>query len=315
MNQKSKIYIAGHNGMVGSSFVDYFKNLKYKNIITATHQELDLTNQMKTDNFFKIEKPDYVILAAARVGGIHANNTYRAEFLYQNLQIQSNVIHSSHKYKVKKLLFLGSACIYPKYSKQPINEEELLNGPLEYTNEPYAIAKIAGIKLCENYYRQYGDDFFSVMPNNLYGPQDNFDLKTSHVLPALIRKFYNAKVNQDEEVEIWGTGKPLREFVHVHDLVSACIFLIKNLSAGELYNSGVSHINIGSGYEISIKDLAYLLKDKIGFSGDLKFNLEYSDGTPRKLLDCKRLERMGWKPSIKFEEGVEAVYKWFRENC
>ncbi len=315
MNQKSKIYIAGHNGMVGSSFVDYFKNLKYKNIITATHQELDLTNQMKTDNFFKIEKPDYVILAAARVGGIHANNTYRAEFLYQNLQIQSNVIHSSHKYKVKKLLFLGSACIYPKYSKQPINEEELLNGPLEYTNEPYAIAKIAGIKLCENYYRQYGDDFFSVMPNNLYGPQDNFDLKTSHVLPALIRKFYNAKVNQDEEVEIWGTGKPLREFVHVHDLVSACIFLINNLSAGELYNSGVSHINIGSGYEISIKDLAYLLKDKIGFSGDLKFNLEYSDGTPRKLLDCKRLERMGWKPSIKFEEGVEAVYKWFRENC
>ena len=315
MNQKSKIYIAGHNGMVGSSFVDYFKNLKYKNIITATHQELDLTNQMKTDNFFKIEKPDYVILAAARVGGIHANNTYRAEFLYQNLQIQSNVIHSSHKYKVKKLLFLGSACIYPKYSKQPINEEELLNGQLEYTNEPYAIAKIAGIKLCENYYRQYGDDFFSVMPNNLYGPQDNFDLKTSHVLPALIRKFYNAKVNQDEEVEIWGTGKPLREFVHVHDLVSACIFLIKNLSAGELYNSGVSHINIGSGYEISIKDLAYLLKDKIGFSGDLKFNLEYSDGTPRKLLDCKRLERMGWKPSIKFEEGVEAVYKWFRENC
>ena len=178
MNQKSKIYIAGHNGMVGSSFVDYFKNLEYKNIITATHQELDLTNQMKTDNFFKIEKPDYVILAAARVGGIHANNTYRAEFLYQNLQIQSNVIHSSHKYKVKKLLFLGSACIYPKYSKQPINEEELLNGPLEYTNEPYAIAKIAGIKLCENYYRQYGDDFFSVMPNNLYGPQDNFDLKT-----------------------------------------------------------------------------------------------------------------------------------------
>jgi len=315
MNQKSKIYIAGHNGMVGSSFVDYFKNLKYKNIITATHQELDLTNQMKTDNFFKIEKPDYVILAAARVGGIHANNTYRAEFLYQNLQIQSNVIHSSHKYKVKKLLFLGSACIYPKYSKQPINEEELLNGQLEYTNEPYAIAKIAGIKLCENYYRQYGDDFFSVMPNNLYGPQDNFDLKTSHVLPALIRKFYNAKVNQDEEVEIWGTGKPLREFVHVHDLVSACIFLINNLSAGELYNSGVSHINIGSGYEISIKDLAYLLKDKIGFSGDLKFNLEYSDGTPRKLLDCKRLERMGWKPSIKFEEGVEAVYKWFRENC
>jgi len=315
MNQKSKIYIAGHNGMVGSSFVDYFKNLKYENIITATHQELDLTNQMKTDNFFKIEKPDYVILAAARVGGIHANNTYRAEFLYQNLQIQNNVIHSSHKYKVKKLLFLGSACIYPKYSKQPINEEELLNGPLEYTNEPYAIAKIAGIKLCENYYRQYGDDFFSVMPNNLYGPQDNFDLKTSHVLPALIRKFHNAKVNQDEEVEIWGTGKPLREFVHVHDLVSACIFLIKNLSAGELYNSGVSHINIGSGYEISIKDLAYLLKDKIGFGGDLKFNLEYSDGTPRKLLDCKRLERMGWKPSIKFEEGVEAVYKWFRENC
>ena len=316
--------------MVGSAIVRELKNKGYKNLIYKAHDELDLLVQSEAVDFFQQEKPEIVFVAAARVGGINANNTYRAEFLYENLEIQNNIIHLSHKYSVKKLIFLGSACIYPKSSKQPIKEEYLLSNYLEYTNEPYAIAKIAGIKLCESYFHQYGSNFISVMPNNLYGPNDNFNLETSHVLPALMRKFHEAKEQNHNSVEIWGTGSPLREFLHVDDLASACVFLMENLNANKLYNLSsnkpkhnqsnendnynISHINIGSGQEISIKDLAILIKEIIGYKGDLLFNPKYPDGVPRKFLDISRLNLMGWESKIKLKEGIASTYKWYKNN-
>ena len=314
LTSESKIYIAGHTGMVGSAIVRRLQKAGIKNLVLRTHKELDLINQKEVEYFFKSEKPEYVFIAAATVGGIQANDTYRGQFLYENLMIQSNIIHAAHVNKVKKLMFLGSACIYPRNSKQPIREEYLLSDYLESTNEPYAIAKIAGIKLCENYYRQHGDNFISVMPNNLYGPNDNFDLKTSHVLPALIRKFHEAKSNNEKSVEIWGSGNPKREFLHVDDLADACVLIMNNLEADELYNKDISHINIGSGEEVSIRELALLIKDVVGYKGDLVFNTEYPDGMPRKLLDVSRLNKMGWESKIKLDEGLKSVYDWYMKN-
>ncbi len=302
MNKSSKIYIAGHNGMVGSAILRKLKSEGFTNFVLRTSKELDLTNQEAVKIFFKTEKPEYVFLAAAKVGGIQANNTYRADFLYDNLMIQNNVIHSSYVNKVKKLLFLGSSCIYPKLAPQPLKEAYLLTGELEYTNEPYAIAKIAGIKLCENYRKQYGCDFISVMPTNLYGPNDNYDLKNSHVLPALLRKFHEAKQNNDAFVEVWGTGTPKREFLHVDDLAAACYFLMETYS-------GTDFVNIGTGEDLSIKELAELIQKIVGFKGELKWNTNKPDGTPRKLLDVSRLNDLGWKYSIVLEEGIKEVYQ------
>ena len=300
--------------MVGSAILRYLKSDGYKNIITRSHDDLDLINQESTKRFFFSEKPEYVFIAAAKVGGILANNSFKGQFLYENLSIQNNIIHFSHKVRVKKLLFLGSACVYPRLSKQPIKEEALLSGLLEPTNEPYAIAKISGIKLCQSYYEQYGHNFISLMPNNLYGPNDNFDLSTSHVLPALIRKIHEAKINLNNEVEIWGTGKPLREFLYVDDLASAAIFLFKNLDAEELYKIGISHINIGSGEEISIKELATLIKDVVGFDGKLSFNKNMPDGMPRKLLDNTIIDNLGWKNKTSLRDGIKSVYNWFLDQ-
>ena len=286
MNKSDKIYVAGHNGMVGSAIVRQLKSNGFTNLLVRTSKELDLTNQQAVNSFFETEKPNYVFLAAAKVGGIHANNVYRADFLYQNLMIEANVIHAAYLNKVTKLLFLGSSCIYPKMAPQPLKEEYLLTGFLEATNEPYAIAKIAGIKLCESYRRQYGCNFISAMPTNLYGPNDNYDLNNSHVLPALIRKFHTAKVENQLQVEIWGTGTPLREFLHVDDLAAACLFLMKNYNE-ELF------VNVGSGTDISIKDLALLVKKTVGYKGDLVFNTSKPDGTPRKLMDVSRINQLG----------------------
>lgn len=304
MQKDSVIYIAGHNGMVGSAIVRKLEVEGYPNIITKSSKELDLINQESVNNFFSKYKPEYVFLAAAKVGGIHANNTYRAEFLYQNLMIEANVIHAAHNHGVKKLLFLGSSCIYPKMAPQPLKEEYLLSGYLEPTNEPYAIAKIAGIKLCETYRDQYNNNFISVMPTNLYGPNDNYDLQNSHVLPALIRKFHEAKINHKKEVEIWGSGKPMREFLHVDDLADACYFLMLN------YNNNET-LNIGTGKDISIKELALLIKEIVGFTGELKFNTQMPDGTPRKLLDVSKLESLGWKYKINLREGIKIAYNDF----
>jgi GDP-L-fucose synthase len=301
MEKSSKIYIAGHTGMVGSAILRKFQKEGFTNIVTRMLEELDLRNQMDVQAFFKHERPEYVILAAAKVGGIQANNTYRAEFLYENLMIQNNIIHQSYVYGVKKLLFLGSSCIYPKLAPQPLKEEYLLTGLLEPTNEPYAIAKIAGIKMCDAYRAQYGCNFISVMPTNLYGPNDNYDLQNSHVLPALIRKFHEAKMNNSPSVEIWGTGKPKREFMHVDDLADACFFLMNN------YNEP-GFINIGIGEDISIKDLAGLIKDITGFQGELKFDTSKPDGTPRKLMDISRLRKTGFKAKIGLIEGISSVY-------
>jgi len=304
MEKNSKIYIAGHNGMVGSAIHRKLNHEGFRNIIFKDFSELDLTNQNSVYQFFENEKPEYVILAAAKVGGIHANNTYRAEFLFQNLMIEANIIHAAHQVGVKKLLFLGSSCIYPKMAPQPLKEEYLLSGFLESTNEPYAIAKIAGIKLCESYRDQYGDNFISVMPTNLYGPNDNYDLKNSHVLPALIRKFHEAKINNLPQVEIWGSGTPLREFLYVDDLADACYFLMQN------YNDK-GFVNIGSGKEITIKDLALLIKDSIQYKGELKFNASMPDGTPRKLLDVSKLNSLGWKYKTDLNEGIKLAYTDF----
>ena len=312
MEKKSKIYVAGHTGMVGSSLVRNLKHNGYNNLILKTHNKLELIDQNSVHQFFTGIKPEIVFIAAARVGGIYANNTYRGQFLYENLMIQSNIIHAAHEVGVKKLIFLGSACIYPRKAKQPINEELLLSDYLEPTNEPYAIAKISGIKLCENYFHQYGDNFISIMPNNLYGPHDNFDLKNSHVLPALIRKFHEAKKRNDEFVEIWGSGTPLREFLHVDDLAAACIFLTKNISAEKLYSMNISHLNAGSGDEISIKGLAQVIKDIVGYEGKLKFNRDYPDGMPRKLLDVSRMTELGWHSSINLIDGIKNTYKWYQ---
>lgn len=302
MNNSGKVYIAGHRGMVGSAIERKLRSNGFSNIVTRTSSELDLRDQEAVNRFFNEEKPQYVFLAAAKVGGIHANNTFRAEFLYDNLMIEANIIEAAHQNGVEKLLFLGSTCIYPKLADQPLKESYLLTGPLEETNEPYAIAKIAGIKLCETYRDQYGDDFISVMPTNLYGPNDNYDLQNSHVLPALIRKFHEAKVEGKPAVEIWGTGSPKREFLHVDDLADACFYLMENYSDKEL-------VNIGWGEDISIKDLAMLVKDIVGYEGDLKFDTSKPDGTPRKLVDTTKLTNLGWSPSISLRDGITSVYE------
>ena len=279
----------------------------YKNIIYRTHKELDLTNQEAVRRFFEEEKPEYVFLAAAKVGGIHANNTYPADFIYENLMIQNNVIKAAHDFEVKKLLFLGSTCIYPKMAPQPIKEEYLLTGSLEETNEAYAVAKIAGLEMCKFFKRQYGDNFISCMPTNLYGPNDNFDLKNSHVLPALIRKFHEAKVNNSEAVEVWGTGTPLREFLYVDDMADACVFLMENYD-------GEQHVNIGTGEEVSIRELAETVKEVVGFDGELVFNTEMPDGPPRKLTTVDKLHGLGWKHKVSLDKGIRLAYNWFLEN-
>lgn len=307
-DKNAVIFVAGANGMVGSAIVRALKTKGYKNILTPNSKELDLSNQLAVNSWFEINKPDYVFLAAAKVGGIMANNTFRADFLYVNLMIEANIIHASHVNQVKKLLFLGSSCIYPKLAPQPLKEEYLLTGELEYTNEPYAIAKIAGIKLAENYRKQYQSAFISAMPTNLYGPNDNYDLNNSHVLPALIRKFHEAKIHGAKDVTIWGTGSPLREFLHVDDLANACIFLMESYEGDEW-------LNIGVGNDISIKDLALLIKDIVGFEGELIFDTSKPDGTPRKLMDVSKINNLGWKAEISLEEGIKAVYEAYKQHA
>ena len=345
MRKDSKIYVAGHRGLVGSAIVKNLQIKGYTNLVFRAHSELDLTNQKAVEDFFKTERPEYIILAAAKVGGIVANNTYRAEFIYDNIQIQNNVIHQSYLNGVKKLLFLGSTCIYPKETPQPMSENCLLTSPLEYTNEPYAIAKIAGIKMCESYNLQYGTNFISVMPTNLYGPNDNFDLEKSHVLPALVRKIHLAKFLNDgrinevisnlsmssekealdylanfgvtkDSVEIWGTGKPRREFLYSEDMADACVFLLENRNFKDTYSNGSkeirnTHINIGTGVDISIKELAELIKQVVSFEGELKFNVEKPDGTMVKLTDPSKLHKLGWKHKIELEDGIRKIYNWY----
>ncbi len=302
MEKNSRIYIAGHRGMVGSAILRNLEALGYTHIIVRTSAQLDLRDQHAVEDFFKTEKPEYVFLAAAKVGGIMANNTYRADFLYDNLMIESNIIHQAYRQGVKKLMFLGSSCIYPKLAPQPLKEEYLLTGLLEDTNEPYAIAKIAGIKLCDAYRSQYGCNFVSVMPTNLYGPNDNYDLENSHVLPAMLRKFHEAKVNHKEEVILWGTGSPKREFLHADDLANACVYLMKNYNEPGL-------INIGVGNDISIADLAQMIQKITGFTGKIIWDNSKPDGTPRKLMDVSKLNGMGWKAKIDLESGINKVYK------
>ena len=327
MHINSKIYIAGHRGLVGSAIVKNLQSKGYTNLLYRTHKELDLLDSTAVAKFFEDHKPEYVILAAAKVGGIVANNTYRADFIYENLQIQNNVIHQSYLHNVEKLLFLGSTCIYPKEAPQPMNEDCLLTSPLEYTNEPYAIAKIAGIKMCESYNIQYGTNFISVMPTNLYGPNDNFDLETSHVLPALLRKMHEAKINNTPTVEIWGSGKPRREFLYSEDMADACVFILENRDFKDTHTNILkststlnnmknkeiqnTHINIGTGVDISIKELAETIKRIIGYKGELYFNLTKPDGTMIKLTDPSKLHNLGWEHSIELEDGIKRVYKWY----
>lgn len=306
-----KIYVAGHTGMVGSAITRELDKRGYKNLILKNYSSLDLKRQDDVEKFFKAEKPDVVIVAAAKVGGILANNTYRAEFIYDNLMIESNIIHSSYSIGVEKLIFLGSSCIYPKLAPQPLKEEYLLSGYLEFTNEPYAIAKITGIKLCENYFRQYCSNFYSVMPTNLFGPNDNFDLQTSHVLPAFIRKFHEAKVKNEKEVVIWGSGKPLREFLFVEDLADAILFLMENINAEDLYEKGITHLNIGTGNDISIDGLANLISEIVGYKGSINHDTSKPDGTPRKLLDVSRINSLGWKYKTELRDGIVETYNWF----
>lgn len=302
MHKNSKIFVAGHRGMVGSAIVNDLLENGFTNIVCKTSSELNLIDQQAVAAFFEKEKPEYVFLAAAKVGGIIANNTYRAQFIYENMMIQNNVIHHSYVNNVKKLMFLGSSCIYPKLAPQPLKEEYLLTGLLEETNEPYAIAKIAGIKMCDAYRDQYGCNFISVMPTNLYGFNDNYDLQNSHVLPALLRKFHEAKINNQNQVEVWGTGEPLREFLHASDMANACVYLMQN------YNEK-GFVNIGTGNEISIKDLAYLIKGVVGFNGEIIFDKSKPNGTPRKLTDITKLTSLGWKYKIELEEGIRKVYQ------
>ena len=305
MELQAKIYVAGHRGMVGSAIIRLLEARGYNNIVTRTSAQLDLRNQAQVQAFFAEEKPDYVFLAAAKVGGIHANNVYRGQFIYENLMIQNNVIHEAHVHGVKKLMFLGSSCIYPKMAPQPLKEEYLLTGVLEPTNEPYAIAKIAGIKMCEAYCSQYGSDFISVMPTNLYGPNDNYDLNNSHVLPALLRKFHTAVVEGASTVTCWGSGSPMREFLHVDDLAEACLFLMENYSDGSL-------VNIGTGTDVTIKELAELMAEVTGFTGEIVWDSSKPDGTPRKLMDVSKLAGLGWTAKIPLKEGVESVYAQVR---
>jgi GDP-L-fucose synthase len=307
MNNNSKIYIAGHKGLVGSALKRNLESKEYVSLICKTRPELNLLDQTEVEEFFAKEKPDYVFLAAAKVGGILANKTQKADFIYENLQIQNNIIHNAYKYKVKKLLFLGSSCIYPKLCEQPIKEEYLMTGPLEETNDAYATAKIAGIKMCQSYNSQYKTNFISVMPTNLYGPNDNFNLETSHVLPALLRRFHEAKVNNLKKVTVWGSGSPMREFLHVDDLADACIFLMNNYNQSEI-------VNIGTGTDITIKELAETIKTITGFQGKLEWDKSKPDGTPRKLLDVSRLHGLGWKHNINLLEGIKKTYKWFLEQ-
>lgn len=307
MNKESRIYVAGHRGMVGSAIVRKLKSEGYKNIVHATSETLDLRNQKAVQEWFSEHQPQYVFLAAAKVGGIQANNTYRADFIYDNIMIESNIIKAAHDYKVQKLLFLGSSCIYPKMAPQPLKEEYLLEGYLEPTNEPYAIAKIAGIKLCEAFKDQYGDNFISAMPTNLYGPNDNYDLNNSHVLPALLRKIHLAKENNTPQVEMWGTGKPRREFLHVDDLADACLFLMHHYE-------GKQHVNIGSGEDIEIRELAALIMQIVGYEGELVHDLSKPDGTPRKLMDVSKINKLGWKYSIPLEQGIRDVYRQVLED-
>jgi len=342
MTKTSKIYIAGHRGLVGSAIVKNLKEKGYTNLVYKTHKELDLLDQVAVANFFKTEKPEYVILAAAKVGGIVANNTYRADFIYENLQIQNNVIHQSYLNNVTKLLFLGSTCIYPKNALQPMKEDSLLTSELEYTNEPYAIAKIAGIKMCESYNIQYGTNYISVMPTNLYGPNDNFDLETSHVLPALLRKMHEAKLNNTSKVEIWGSGKPRREFLYSEDMADACVFLLETINFQDIITSRHSeldseskqnprhsqldwesnsnkeikntHINIGTGIDISITELAETIKKIVDYKGELYFNDTKPDGTMVKLTDPSKLHRLGWKHTVELEEGIRRVYEWYLQT-
>lgn len=304
MEKESKIYVAGHRGMVGSAIVRKLTSLGYTNLLTRTSTELDLRNQQQVADFFEVEKPEYVVLAAAKVGGIVANNTYRADFLYENLAIQNNIIHGSYLNKVKKLMFLGSSCIYPKLAPQPLKESYLLSGYLEQTNEPYAIAKIAGIKMCEAYRAQYGCNFISVMPTNLYGTNDNYDLVNSHVLPAMIRKFHEAKEKSASEMTLWGTGSPMREFLHADDLAEACLFLMENYNESEL-------VNIGTGEDVTIKNLAALVKQIIGFQGEIVWDNSKPDGTPRKLMDVSKLHGLGWHHKIALEDGIKLAYQNF----
>ena len=307
MEKDAKIYVAGHRGLVGSAIVRNLKSKGYTNIIGRTHTELDLTDQSAVRAFFEHEKPEYVILAAAHVGGINANNTYPADFIYINLAIQNNVIKAAHDFGVKKLLFLGSSCIYPKMCPQPIKEEYLLTGSLEPTNEGYALAKIAGLKMCQYFKRQYGDNFISCMPTNLYGPNDNFDLSNSHVMPALIRKFHEAKAASAPAVEVWGTGKPLREFLYVDDMADGCVFLMENYD-------GETHVNIGTGKELTIGELARMVAEVVGFTGELRFNPEKPDGTPRKLLDVSLLQGLGWQYKVELRDGIRLAYESFLER-
>lgn len=309
-----KIYVAGHNGMVGTALTNELKQRGYTNLILKDSSILNLVKQNEVESFFKIEKPEIVIIAAAKVGGIFANNTYRAEFIYNNLMIEANIINAAYQTACEKLIFLGSSCIYPKLAPQPLKEEYLLSDYLEYTNEPYAIAKIAGIKLCENFYRQYGCNFFSVMPTNLYGPHDNFDLEKSHVLSALIRKFHEAKLNKGKSVSIWGSGKPLREFLYVDDLADAVLFILENIDAKTIYEEGISHLNIGTGKDISINELANLVGGIVGFEGVIMYDSSKPDGTPRKLMDVSRLTELGWKYKTELRDGITTTYEWFLEN-
>lgn len=308
MDTQAKIYVAGHRGLVGSALVRALQSQGYGNLLLRTRDQVDLLNQVAVADFFAAEKPDYVFLAAAKVGGVQANNTYRAEFLYENLMIAANVIHSAYQHDVSKLLFLGSSCIYPKLCPQPIREQDLLTGFLEPTNEPYAIAKIAGLKLCENYHRQYGVNFIAAMPTNLYGINDNFDLANSHVLPALMRKFHEAKQRGESTVTVWGTGTPLREFMYVDDLADGLIFLMRH------YDHTADFINIGTGEEVSIQDLALLLKELVGFQGDLVFDGSKPDGTPRKLMDVSRLHQLGWQAKTDLRTGIAETYRWFQQE-
>ncbi|MCR4850550.1 MAG: GDP-L-fucose synthase [Lachnospiraceae bacterium] len=307
MNKDDKIYVAGHRGLVGSAIVRSLQRSGYTNIIGRTHKELDLKEQAAVREFFESERPDVVVLAAAKVGGINANNTAPADFAYENMQIQCNVIDCAHRYKVKKLLFLGSTCIYPRMAPQPIPESALLTGPLEETNEAYAIAKIAGLEMCKFYKRQYGDNFISCMPTNLYGPHDNYDLSGSHVMPAMIRKFHDAKINGVPSVELWGTGTPLREFLYVDDMADACVFLLENYD-------GEEHVNIGTGKEVTIKELAMTVKRIVGYEGQIVWNDKMPDGTPRKLTNVDKLHALGFTHKVELEEGVRLAYEWFKEN-
>ena len=308
MNKISKIFVAGHTGLAGSALMRKLQKSGYNNLVCRTHNEMDLRRQQKVEDFFRRVTPEYIFISAAKVGGILGNYNYPADFIYDNLIIQTNIIHSAYMTKVKKLLFLGSSCIYPKHCKQPMKEESLLSGYLEPTNEPYAVAKIAGIKTCQSYNRQYGTRFISVMPTNLYGPNDNFDLKTSHVLPALIRKFHEAKITGSKEVEIWGSGKPRREFLHVDDMADACLFIMENYEGNDI-------INIGTGKDLTIYELAYMIAKIVGFKANLKFDTSKPDGTLLKRLDVSRLKKMGWEAQIQLEHGIETTYEWFRTNA